>query len=270
MDEAHQSTAPTYRQAIELFANRDTKVLGLTATPGRHHVDQDGEETDELVNFYCNRKISIVGDNGEELENPIQFLTESGILARVDRFRLNSDQDFGLTPSEVRYVSEQLEIPSSVLKKIGKNAARTNLVASHASKLVSDEDSSVIIFAPSKDNAIELASLLLYKGIEARSVTGETSAVSRRESIQQFQAGTVNVLVNFGVLTTGFDAPNIDAVIVARPTTSVVLYSQMIGRGLRGTAMGGTESCKIIDVVDNIMNMPEADEAFRFFDQYYV
>ena len=269
VDEAHQSTAPTYREAIELFANRNTKVLGLTATPGRHHVGQDGEETDELVSFYCNRKISIVGNEGEPLDNPIQFLTDNGILSRVERYKLNTNQDFDLSPSEVRYVAEQMEIPSSVLKKIGKNAARTNLVASHASKLVKDEGASVIVFAPSKDNAVELASLLLYKGVEARSVTGESSLASRKESIEQFQGGGVDVLVNFGVLTTGFDAPNIDAVIVARPTTSVVLYSQMIGRGLRGPSMGGTESCKIVDVVDNISNMPEADEAFRFFDEYY-
>lgn len=269
VDEAHQSTAPTYKEAIELFSNPRTKVVGLTATPGRHHVNQDGGETDQLSRFYSGRKISIVDDKGQPLSNPIEFLTKKGILSKVDRYQLNTGQDFELSPAEIRYIEQQLEIPANVLKKIGKNAARTNLVASHAANLAVNDSASVIIFAPSKDNAVELASLLLYKGIEAGSVTGDTPAAVRREIIDLFKEGKVSVLVNYGVLTTGFDAPNIDAVIVARPTTSVVLYSQMIGRGLRGPAMGGTYDCKIIDVVDNIVNMPTSEMAFTYFDEYY-
>ncbi|MDA8752819.1 DEAD/DEAH box helicase [Halieaceae bacterium] len=269
VDEAHQSTAPTYREAIELFSNRTTKVLGLTATPGRHHVNQEGTPTSELADFYSAKKISIVGDNGETLDNPTKFLTDRGILSKVERYQLNSGQDFELTAAELKHIENQLDIPSSVLRKIGANAARTNLVASHAVKLVTVENAAVIIFAPSKDNAVELSSLLLYSGVQARSITGETPIASRKDSIDLFKAGGISVLVNFGVLTTGFDAPNIDAVIVARPTTSVVLYSQMIGRGLRGPAMGGTEKCKVVDVIDNIINMPTADDAFTYFDEFY-
>lgn len=269
VDEAHQSTAPTYQEAIELFSGPETRIIGLTATPGRHHIDQDEEETKSLVDFYCGKKITIVGDDGEELDNPLQFLTRKGILAHVERYQLNSGQDFELSPIEIHHISTQLDIPSGVLKKIGKNAARTNLIATHASMLVRENRASIVIFAPSRDNAIELASLLLYSGVDARSITSNCSIASRRESIQLFREGVIPVLVNFGVLTTGFDAPNIDTVIVARPTTSIVLYSQMIGRGLRGQAMGGTNSCRIIDVVDNILNMPEVDDAFKFFDKFY-
>lgn len=60
------------------------------------------------------------------------------------------------------------------------------------------------------------------------------------------------MLCNYGVLTTGFDAPSVRCVVVARPTVSHVLYEQMIGRGLRGPAFGGTDQCLIIDVDDNI------------------
>ncbi|MCR9106004.1 MAG: DEAD/DEAH box helicase [Gammaproteobacteria bacterium] len=269
VDEAHQSTAPTYQAAIELFANKNSKIIGLTATPGRHHVGQSGEETDDLAEFYCCNKITIVGDQGEELKNPIEFLTNRGILSITERYQLNSHESFDLSPSEIQHISNQLDIPSSLLETIGKNAARTNLVATQVRKIVNEENASIIVFAPSKDNANELASLLIFSGIEARSVTGESTAIARREAILAFRQGTVSVLVNFGVLTTGFDSPNIDAVIVARPTTSVVLYSQMIGRGLRGPAMGGTKRCKVIDVIDNIKNMPKADAAFTFFDTYY-
>ena len=54
-----------------------------------------------------------------------------------------------------------------------------------------------------------------------------------------------------------------------RPTTSVVLYSQMIGRGLRGPLMGGGAECYLVDVIDNLVNMPDASQAFTFFDEHY-
>ena len=58
------------------------------------------------------------------------------------------------------------------------------------------------------------------------------------------------ILVNFGVLTTGFDAPSASAVVIARPTQSLVLFSQMVGRAIRGPRAGGTETCEIVTVVD--------------------
>ena len=65
-------------------------------------------------------------------------------------------------------------------------------------------------------------------------------------------------------MTTGFDAPKTEAVVIARPTTSVVLYSQMVGRGLRGAQVGGTATCTVVDVVDNIINLPDVPQAFTF------
>ena len=88
-------------------------------------------------------------------------------------------------------------------------------------------------------------------------------------SIEQFRAGEFNVLLNYGVLSTGFDAPRIRMVLVTRPTASVVLYSQMIGRGLRGPAMGGGQECRLIDVRDNFANFGRVDEVYSYFDEYW-
>ena len=76
--------------------------------------------------------------------------------------------------------------------------------------------------------------------------------------IEQFRSGQLSVLSNYGVLTTGFDAPKVRAVVVARPTASPLLYEQMIGRGMRGPRFGGTEKCLVIDVEDNIRYRNEA------------
>ena len=72
------------------------------------------------------------------------------------------------------------------------------------------------------------------------------------------------------MLATGFDAPKTDVVFIARPTDSIVLYSQIIGRGLRGPAIGGTEECLIINVADNIRGLPDFNEIYEHFDDYYI
>ncbi|HUK88839.1 MAG TPA: helicase-related protein, partial [Blastocatellia bacterium] len=72
-----------------------------------------------------------------------------------------------------------------------------------------------------------------------------------RRMISEFKRGQYKVLCNCEVLTTGFDAPKVTHVVVARPTVSGVLYEQMIGRGLRGPQFGGTKQCVIVNCRDN-------------------
>jgi len=269
VDEAHQSTAPTYKDVINLFSRHEAKVVGLTATPGRHHVGQVEDETRILADFYNNNKINIVNDDGDEIDNPIDFLTEKGVLAKARKFTISSPSEIILNDREINQMERYLDIPASVLKKLGEDSIRTNLIVAHAVKLNLDFNFPTIIFAPSKDSAITVAILIKLRGVDAVAITADTPTQQRRQSIQDFKEGRLPILVNFGVLTTGFDAPNIKAVIIARPTTSVVLYSQMIGRGLRGELMGGTDECYLIDVKDNIINMPDADQAFVYFDDFY-
>ena len=66
-----------------------------------------------------------------------------------------------------------------------------------------------------------------------------------------------------------FDYPNTDVVFISRPTKSVVLYSQMIGRGLRGPKIGGTEKCKIIDVKDHIEGFGDHEKVYNYFEEYW-
>lgn len=269
VDEAHQSTAPTYKQAIELFSKYTTKIIGLTATPGRHHVGAEGVETEALSDFYENNKINIVDDNGVELDDPLGYLTSKGVLSSVEKFQINSGTEITLTEHEVKQMEKLLDIPGSVLKKLGEDAARTSLIVTHAIKLAVEMKHPTIIFAPSKESAIEIATRISLKNVGAAAVTGDTPSFERKKNIENFKNGKIPILVNFAVLTTGFDSPNIEAVIIARPTTSVVLYSQMIGRGLRGPLMGGRDKCVLVDVKDNLINMPEANQAFTYFDEYY-
>ena len=108
-------------------------------------------------------------------------------------------------------------------------------------------------------------SLLTAIGIKAFVVTGETPQGQREYAIRQYKSGASGpiVLCNFGVLTAGFDAPGTSAAIVSRPTKSLVLFSQMVGRATRGVKAGGNKECEIITVTDpNLPGFGDVAEAF--------
>ena len=90
------------------------------------------------------------------------------------------------------------------------------------------------------------------RGLSADSITGDTPSAERRRIINRFRGSFEDpiVLCNYGVLTAGFDAPETSAAVIARPTKSLVLYSQMVGRALRGSLAGGNEEAEVITVVD--------------------
>jgi DNA repair protein RadD len=268
VDEAHQSVAPTYQTAIELYCTTNTKILGLTATPGRSYTQAQEDENRMLSKFYQNQKITIVGNHGQELDDPISFLQNEQVLSRYEVQAIEGS-NIELRPEELTEISNQLEIPKSVLAKLGNDQARTASIITATLQLVQEKGLQTIVFAPTKANAIVLALILKFRGCKAAAITGDTASFDRQKNIADFKEGEINVLTNYGVLTTGFDAPNTQAVIIARPTLSVVLFSQMAGRGLRGIKMGGTPDCFIINVKDNILNLPDINEAFNYFNNFY-
>ena len=90
--------------------------------------------------------------------------------------------------------------------------------------------------------------------------------------IQRYRANTSKpmVICNYGVLTTGFDAPATSATLIARPTRSLVLYSQMVGRAIRGPRSGGNAQAEIVTVVDpQLPGFGEIAEAFANWEDIW-
>ena len=131
---------------------------------------------------------------------------------------------------------------------------RTLLIAivEEGRRLIEAGHKRIILFGASVRHAELLAAAFLALEIEAHVVTGKTATVARARAIEKFRqvSSRPMILCNFGVLTTGFDAPNTSAAIIARPTRSLVLFSQMVGRATRGPKAGGNETCAISTVVD--------------------
>ena len=102
---------------------------------------------------------------------------------------------------------------------------------------------------------------------------GLTEPGERARALARFKrsGGAPRVLTNFGVLTTGFDAPAASAAIIARPTKSLVLYSQMVGRVIRGPKAGGTPTCEVVTVVDTTLpGFGDVAEAFMNWEDVWT
>ena len=264
IDEAHMATAPTYSHVLDSLAPRfTTKLLGLTATPGRTW--DDVSEDLKLAEFFDYQKVTLSVDG---FDNPIEYLTSSGYLAEVTTEPIIYDGGHDLSVREQKSVSEFRDFNSSTLKKIGSDADRNLhilLKIEHEAQL----RNRIIVFACSVEQAEQLNAVLQLRGVSAACVTGTTNKEVRHEAVQKFKDGEISVICNFGVLTTGFDAPKANVAIIARPTQSVVLYSQMVGRVMRGKNAGGTERCKVVTVVDQKYGFRDLGEAFTLWDDLW-
>lgn len=248
MDEAHQAIAPTYQLILDLLtqAGKPAPLLGLTATPGRTWNDID--EDQRLADFFYGRKVSLEVDG---YDSPVSYLVDEGYLADTEFVPLEYTSGSELSPAEQAEIRESFDIPQKIVNALAVDEQRNLLILGRA-EAMTRRHSRIIVFAATKDHAVVLATVLRARGHWAHSVTGETPTAERARVIARFKESSdeSRIIVNFGVLTTGFDAPQTSAALIARPTKSLVLFSQMVGRATRGPRAGGNKKAEVATVVD--------------------
>lgn len=262
VDEAHQAIAPTYRNVIDALCGMGAagSVVGLTATPGRTWNDSKADE--ELADFFGASKVVL---EIPDYENPVQYLIEAGYLAKPIFHQLEYTPSVAPPALSRKEQTGPEEYSDAVLESLAEDTARNLAVLQAVADLITREHHRIILFALSVEHAQHLTSALAARGIDAEMVSGETPATERSAILKRFKQGTATprVVCNFGVLTTGFDAPRISAAIIARPTKSLVLYSQMVGRATRGVKAGGNSTCEIVTVHDpTVPGFGDIAEAF--------
>lgn len=244
IDEAHQAVARTYKFILEALTEHDhnVKLLGLSATPGRTYNDVEADR--QLADFFARKKVIL---EVEGYSNPIEYLMDEGYIAKVNYRQLYHEGN-SFTEENLMDFSE---LPPAILNKVGEDEQRNLKIVLEAKRLANDHKR-IILFAPSVASSESISFVLKTQGLSSYSLTSNTTSRRRREIIEDFKDNDndVKVLCNYGVLTTGFDAPNTSAAIIARPTISLVLYSQMIGRAIRGEKAGGNKEADIITVID--------------------
>lgn len=207
IDEAHHSTAATYRDIIAAFPR--AFVVGVTATPNRSDGVGLGAVYDQIV-----------------YNLDIRWGINNGYLTPVRSYIARS-RDTSIDHVETRagdYARDQL---GEVVDTGRRNALaiKTYLETSRGKK--------AIVYCATVRHAIHLAEAFGDVGITAHAIHGKTPEEIRRRVIRDFRSGAVSVLTNCDVLIEGFDVPDVEVIINARPTKSSLKYTQITGRGIR-------------------------------------
>ena len=242
IDEAHHSLADTYKRLFDSFPK--AKKLGVTATPWRLNLEPftslyQALITTPQVSWFI--KEGLLADF-----EYVSIKPESSIQQLVNNTKISSTGDF--VNAELDEAFNNLRIRSKIYESYEAFAYGRK----------------GIIYAINKEHAANLAALYSEKGIKAVAIDCDTPKEERKELIEDFKKGQISVLVNVEIFTEGFDCPDVSFIQLARPTRSLALYLQQVGRGLR--VVKGKEKTIIIDNVGlyNYFGLPDANR-----DWYY-
>jgi len=237
IDEAHMvnpKRVGMYRDFLAVLhaVNPSLKVVGYTATPYRMGAGY----------IWTRGKDAIFG--GIAFEVKIDDLIAQGYLVPPVGFAGKVEADCARiehsSTGEFKEESATVEFSRITADAVSDAASRLR------------DRTSVMVFACSVAHAVQIAETLRSSGEHSVAVvTGETHKAEREAVVARVKSGECRWIVNCGVFTKGFDAKNIDAVVLLRATESAALYVQMVGRGLR--PCDGKQDCIVLDYGQNIV-----------------
>ena len=269
-DETHLIIADQYKEIIEaLTPSLSTYLLGLTATPGRSYLNM--MEDRKLSEFFNNTKYTLKVDG---YDNPVSYLINEGYLSKVVTETLNYESKKIIFSDEEKKIILQGkdELPDEKIQQICEEEGRRAIVFKRIIEC-SQEDShnKILVFCSSVKEANLIADVLKNFNLNIFAITDKTNNAKRKYLINEFkkEGSKVQILTNFGVLSTGFDAPKTNIAIITRPISSVILYNQIVGRVARGPKANGNEYCKVIQVVDKGYGFRDLSESFLFWEDIW-
>lgn len=222
-----------------LIVNPECRIAGMTATPYRM---KDGLicSHDNMLSKIC-------------YEAKVKDLIEQKYLSPLISFGSDKVDSEKLSSISIRNGDYALDELEDFMED-------EQLVKEACEQIVERTDSrrSVLVFCVGIDHAKAVAKKLQeFSGKSVAQIYGSTQKTERSETIAKFKCGQIKYLVNVGVLTTGFDAPAVDCVVMLRPTQSAGLYYQMVGRGFR--LAPEKANCLILDYGNNILEHGPVD-----------
>ena len=233
IDEAHHATARGWELAMEYWPGR---IVGLTATPWRLSYREGFQHL--FGGLICGPQVADL--QGE------RSLCKTRVLIPDSDHRIKG----GTIGSTGDYTETGIE---------RANYDRPNVMTAGARRFWQShsQDRQTIVYAVSKKHASNLVDVFNESGVSAELILGDTDPTERAGTIAKFDTGSLQVLVNVAVATEGFDLPDASCVVIARPTESLALYLQMVGRGLRPKP--DDRDCVILDLAGNSLKhgLPE-------------
>lgn len=219
IDEVHFKFSESPGGEFKTFLRKlnPKKILGFTATPYKLINTRAGSKL-TMLNRIPNKFIQEVVHVTQPYEmvkggywTPISYEVYNFIEYDLELNSTGSD----FTADSIRYAIESQDINNSVYKRV--------------KKLLKDGCKSILVFVDSVETADKLSSVTP----NSASISSKTKGKERERVIKDFLSGELKVVFNYGLLTTGFDYPNLECVILARPTNSLSLWTQIVGRGVR-------------------------------------
>ena len=226
IDEFHHAAAKTYTDILEHLKPKE--LLALTATPERG----DGKRVQDL--FFD-------GIIASELR--LWDALDRQLLAPFDYFGIAEETDFtSIDWSNGKYSAKGLE------EKVTRNDLRDRLVLNQIQKHVTDPGTmKALVFCVGLEHANYIGELLGNHGLKALVLTGSSTDEERSSGILELAAGRINAIVTVDIFNEGVDIPEVDTVIMLRPTESSVIFLQQLGRGLRKSL--GKDSVTVLDFI---------------------
>ena len=266
-DEAHHAIAPTWKALINKLSEANgVRVIGLTATPVR---GLDTAENDELIEFFQGND-HILDIDPMDSDTAIQYLQSKGYLAYISNDtqndKIKSEEPLTIPTSVLRAASKAKELPEDFLTILAEDHKRNIAIAKKLLGL-GKAKKRTLYFGTNRFQAKLMCAVLISFDIDAAYVDGETPMEYRLDVIKKFKSGDIDIICNCDLFTTGFE-PKIEVVVIGRPTKSIVLHQQMIGRGMRGPKMGGTPSFELYEMDDGLEGYG-IDLADHYFTQQW-
>ena len=222
-DEVHQAVEQTEKIINKI--NKTAKIIGFTATP-------------------YNKELKKIFDN-IDFQRDIYSMILNDYLCEPKAILVQSKTNL----SHIKIVAGEFNLKE--LEEAVNNDNRNQLIVKSYLEYAKHRKST-LVFASGIAHCNSIKEEFKRNGINCESIDSTMDKDSRENIIESFTSGKVPVLVNVAVLTTGFDHPETDCIILCRPTKSRILYEQIIGRGLRTSE--GKDDCLIIDINDIIKN----------------
>ena len=241
IDEAHHSSADTYKKILRYF--KPEFILGLTATPDR----ADGENILEIFKNVAHKM---------DLKTAVEF----GELVPIRCIRVKTNVDISQVRfNGIKYNAQDLESKLFVPE-------RNKVIVDNYIELVKDKKT--VVFCASVKHAEDIASLFRENGVKAEAISGGLSKHTREKVLRGYENGDINVLCACDLLNEGWDSPKTEVLFMARPTMSKTIYMQQLGRGTR--KYEGKEYLMVFDFIDNssLFNAPLSAHRMFELDKY--
>ena len=242
VDEAHHVPAESYRTILKSYP--DSKLLGVTATPYRLSGEGFTDIFQDLI-----------------ISPSIKQFIDRGYLSRYEYYSVRSNSEVQRELDSVTSFQNGDYTDADMTRICDNDHIRAQIVETYQKYAPGKKG---IIYTINKIHNNNLCADFNRVGIRTVAIDSKTPALVRKKYIDDFKAGLIDIICNVNIFSEGFDCPDIEFIQLARPTQSLSMFLQQIGRGLR--AVEGKEKCLFLDNVGlyNRFGLPSANRKWMY------